>query len=332
MASPEVPTSHEHTASSISAQSAEKKRKSEDTVEAYFDEDCGASYDDNDEVAEAAAQAALAGIDERKPKRARKKKGEEPEEKRLRRTRVKAPATYLERLHRVKTQKMFLIERKRTISEDSTHEEEVFDIAGTTGNIYQVTVNKEPRCSCPDGMKGNQCKHIIYVLVNVLKTREDLAYQLAFLTTELTEIFANAPIPPQSDAPSTATDTGGQRKPIDGDCPVCAMEFEEAEKVRGEIIWCKAACGQNVHRHCFEQWARAKPGQDVKCVYCRSLWKGDEDTIKRITTGGQVNAEGYVNVAGELGLSGQRDMSTYHPFWVRKQQGHDGYYGDYDGY
>ena len=171
------------------------------------------------------------------------------------------------------------------------------------------------------------------VLVNILKTREDLAYQLAFLTTELDEIFAKAPAPSQSgDTPSTATDTGGQRKPVEGDCPICAMEFEAAENIRGEIIWCKAACGQNVHRHCFEQWARAKPGQEAKCVYCRSLWKGDEDTIKRISKGGQVNEEGYVNVAGELGLSGQRDMSTYHPFWVRRQDGYRGYYGDYDGY
>lgn len=44
---------------------------------------------------------------------------------------------------------------------------------------------------------------------------------------------------------------------------------------------------------------------DFDVLICR---KGDEDTIKRISKGdGQINAEGYVNVAGELGLSGQRD-------------------------
>jgi len=165
MALPEAVSNFtEYTASAISSQPAEKKRKS--TAAAYSDEDedyGGATYDGNDEVAEAAAQAALAGIDDRKPKRARKKKGEDPEEKRLRRTRVKAPASYLERLHRVKTQKMFLIERNRNTSQDGTHEEEVFDIAGTTGNIYQVTVSKEPTCSCPDSKKGNQCKHIVHV-------------------------------------------------------------------------------------------------------------------------------------------------------------------------
>jgi len=164
-------------------------------------------------------------------------------------------------------------------------------------------------------------------MVNVLKSPEHLAYQLALLSTELTEIFSNAPSTPQSSPSSTSTDTGGSRKPIEGDCPVCVMPFEAGE----DIIWCKAACGNNIHRHCFEQWARSKPGQ-VKCVYCRTPWKGDEDSIKRIVKGGQVNDEGYVNVGGELGLSGQRDMSSYHPYWVSRQRGGRDYDYDDDGY
>ena len=36
------------------------------------------------------------------------------------------------------------------------------DVAGTTGNVYKVTVGKVPSCSCPDSSKGNQCKHIFY--------------------------------------------------------------------------------------------------------------------------------------------------------------------------
>lgn len=66
----------------------------------------------------------------------------------------------------------------------------------------------------------------------------------------------------------------------------------------------------------------------MKCVYCRTPWKGDEDTVKRISKSGKVNQEGYVNVAGELGLSGQRDMRSYHPYWVRR--GFGAGYGDYD--
>jgi len=288
------------------------------------------------------------GIDTTKPKQAKKMKGEEePEEKRLKRFRQKAPVSYLDRLGRVKTQRMFLIDRNRTTSEDGTHEEEAFDLAGSTGNIYQITVSKVPKCTCPDAGKGNQCKHIIYVcltfllessetncrqvLVNVLKVREDLAYQLAFLTTELTEIFANAPITtlsPDDAAKAQVTDTGGSRKPIEGDCPVCVMEFDESDKP-DDILWCKGACGQNIHRTCFEQWARSKPGQ-VKCVYCRTPWKGDEETIKKISKSGSVNHEGYVNVAGELGISGHRDMSSYHQHWVRRE--FSGGYGRYGSY
>jgi hypothetical protein len=35
----------------------------------------------------------------------------------------------------------------------------------------------------------------------------------------------------------------------------------------------------------------------------------------------QRNEDGYLNVAGQLGLSGERDYSTYHPFWVRRELG-----------
>lgn len=48
-------------------------------------------------------------------------------------------------------------------------------MAGTTGNLYTVTIGKVPSCSCPDNQKGNQCKHICYgtftlpiVLINII--------------------------------------------------------------------------------------------------------------------------------------------------------------------
>lgn len=161
-------------------------------------------------------------------------------------------------------------------------------------------------------------------MVNILKAREDLAYQLALLTTELTEIFAGAPITQAlSTGASLSTDTGGTRKPIEGDCPVCVMAFEEGE----DLVWCKAACGQNVHRACFEKWQQSKPGQQAKCVFCRSLWKGEVKDVSKIVKTGEKNHEGYVNVSGDLGISQERDMSSYHPFWVARQRGYGGGYG-----
>lgn len=96
-----------------------------------------------------------------------------------------------------------------------------FDMAGTTGNVYKVIIGKVPFCSCPDSLKGNQCKHICYgtyntplilsllylaivmsiitdstsyqVLVNALKAPAHLQYQLAFLSTVPT--FASSTLP-----------------------------------------------------------------------------------------------------------------------------------------
>lgn len=118
--------------------------------------------DEYDEKPSILAQDELKGTNS-KPKRPRKKKDGEPVEKRLRKQRAKPPGAYLERLGRVRSQRMFLIDRNRRLCHDGTHEQEIFDIAGTTGNIYQVTISKVPSCTCPDSSKGNQCKHIIYV-------------------------------------------------------------------------------------------------------------------------------------------------------------------------
>lgn len=97
-------------------------------------------YDEDDEVTAAKAHAALARDEEAKPKRVRKKKYEEPEEKRLKRFRQKPPVSYTERLDRCRTQRMFLIDRSRVTNEDGVVEQETFDLAGSTGNIYQVSI------------------------------------------------------------------------------------------------------------------------------------------------------------------------------------------------
>lgn len=100
------------------------------------------------------------------PSKKRKIKGEtltKPEdgERRLRVFRKKAPLSYLEKLERATSQRMFVIDRTRGGTEDIP--EETIDMAGTTGNIYSITISQMPKCTCPDNKKGNQCKHIVYV-------------------------------------------------------------------------------------------------------------------------------------------------------------------------
>lgn len=137
--------------------------------------------------------------------------------------------------------------------------------------------------SCNQFWQVQQPNLYLKVLHNVLKAPEHLQYQLAFLSSvshtpilrdlidvcsiltqdqELREIFAAAPAPASS--ASASTEAPSNRKDISGDCPICFTEFERETE---EIVWCKAACGNNIHQTCFEQWAKSQSGKEVRCVY-----------------------------------------------------------------
>ncbi|KAI8949803.1 hypothetical protein F4801DRAFT_385692 [Xylaria longipes] len=195
--------------------------------------------------------------------------------------------------------------------------EEDVEITGSTGNIYKVHIAQVPSCNCPHALNGNQCKHIIYVMSRVLRARPDLVYQLGLLSTELCEIFEGAPsIGVDGEKSNESHDPN--RKQIEGDCPICFTPFEGAE----DTVYCRATCGQNIHKECFQMWATTKrqSARDaVTCPMCRSPWQGDEDMVKKIKNTGIAGADGYVNVAGQLGISGTRDYSTYYNGPSRRQ-------------
>ncbi|KAK0353726.1 hypothetical protein LTR91_019270 [Friedmanniomyces endolithicus] len=242
----------------------------------------------------------------------------EDEEKRLRRWRKHAPTSYLEIRSRALTQRMFCLDRQRDTSNPS-HPTETISLAGTTGNVYTIVIDKVPSCDCPHARKGNQCKHIAYVLSRVLRAPAQLEYQLALTSAELREIFAKAP-PLPSETAEKGEEKDGRRKAVEGECPICCVDFEPES---GEaVVYCKAACGNNIHADCFKQWAATKGRGLVPCPFCRTPWQVEnagEGAAKDVAREGPRNGEGYVNVAAQLGLSGRRDYSSYHPFWVRRQ-------------
>lgn len=254
------------------------------------------------------------------PKKTGKRGKDAPvEEKRLRRYRTSPPRSYIVVKDRAMTQRLTVLSRERC-GTDEVPEEKVL-MAGSTGNVYTQQIGLVPSCDCPHAMKGNQCKHIIYIMLRVLKAPESIAYQLALTTTELRELIKNAPPIPgvETDPTDAAGEQDGNRKPIEGECPICYDELQSGEE---EIVYCKAACGNNVHKNCMQKWISMSRSK-ATCPYCRATWAtedifdGNLGTID--TKGLQRNEDGYVNVAGQLGLSGVRDCSTYHPFWVRQQ-------------
>lgn len=159
----------------------------------------------------------------------------------------------------------------------------------------------------------------------VLKAPEHLQYQLALLTTELQEIFASAPPIPSLDVSDGADSVAGngRRKPVEGECPICYSDLDE---VHNELVWCRAACGNNMHRSCFDEWARASrdgPQVQVRCVYCRTPWQVEveADGLDWVKQAGSMGPDGYVNVGKQVGISPIRDYSTYHPYWTSRHLG-----------
>jgi hypothetical protein len=269
-------------------------------------------------------------------KRSKRDSNAPAEEKRAKMFRKKAPQSYMAVKERALTQRLTVLSRERCGSDDAPEEKII--VAGSTGNVYTISIGLIPSCDCPHAKKANQCKHIVYVMLRVLKAREEVAYQLTLVSSELREVIKNAPpIPGVETDGKDGTKTEGQdgnRKPIEGECPICYDELDDKEA----IVYCKLSCGNNVHKQCMQNWRAVSKGK-ATCPYCRAKWEEDtgfEGKLGEVDTKGlQRNEDGYVNVAGQLGLSGDRDMSTYHPFWVRKQTGYGGrrrrdYYEDFD--
>lgn len=212
-----------------------------------------------------------------------------------------------EALSRATKGRMFVIERIRGFETKchAHHDDcptETIRIAGSTGNVYTVYISHLPSCTCRDYFhRKRQCKHISYILNNVLKAPQHLCIQDALLTTELKQIAATAPPIPTVIEP--VEEAGNKRKPLDDDCPICCMNFEAGE----DVVWCQASCGNNVHQACFNEWSRVLKQQHrtVTCPFCRTVWdKGAIDPIQKMASDVMLpayrTADGYINVRDQL--------------------------------
>ncbi|KAJ3477870.1 hypothetical protein NLI96_g10165 [Meripilus lineatus] len=276
-----------------------------------------------------------------KKQRQKKDPNEAAPEKRGAAFKKKCPKNILERVERVISQRFFMIDRSRI--GDELREE--FSVLGSTGNVYTVVIDKKPSCSCPDSMKGNHCKHILFIFLKVLQVTQASGYwyQKALLTSELEDIFNNAPPAPAAVAnarvqeaysqatgkSSSTSDTGSSNKRIPGpedDCPIC---YENMHKVAEKSLSFCHECGNALHKECFQQWSRAATG-GVTCVFCRTEWV-TPSTSKRPATAGVRTSEGYVNLANVAGVSTMRDTSSYYhgPSRGSRYYGYQHYDEDY---
>lgn len=103
---------------------------------------------------------------------------------------------------------------------------------------------------------------------------------------ESTTPTPSVPVP----SPCPSSKHSARRKPITENCGICYESICCPE----DAVWCRAQCGQNVHRTCFGKWRKhcliraanrgPTAGDDqglepermlevVKCTYCRAKWR-----------------------------------------------------------
>eukprot|EP00252_Welwitschia_mirabilis_P020894 TRINITY_DN521_c0_g2_i1.p1 TRINITY_DN521_c0_g2~~TRINITY_DN521_c0_g2_i1.p1 ORF type:complete len:307 (+),score=17.19 TRINITY_DN521_c0_g2_i1:252-1172(+) len=250
----------------------------------------------------------------------RKKKSENAAEKRLKRFIRRPTKSVEERIQRAYEHRLYLIDRKSRPPHACD-----FIVLGATGNVYTVSLSQLPTCTCPDFQRGNTCKHILFVMLRVLKLspEDPRVWQKAFLASELEDLLNAADAAESSvmanrrvrerflEISGSNPDEGhgeSTRRSLEGDCPVC---YEPLQGAKEDVVYCRT-CGNNVHKDCFERWSRSKHGGPVTCVYCRAPWEKEKE-----------NAKGkYVNLAAYSDVHRSEDLSlkAFYPessHWIR---------------
>ncbi|EIE26733.1 hypothetical protein COCSUDRAFT_59250 [Coccomyxa subellipsoidea C-169] len=194
--------------------------------------------------------------------------------------------------------RMFMLDRKTIAplgSEGGPIEE--FAVLGATANVYQVRVGRHPHCTCPDAVKGNLCKHYLYVMIRVLRLDQNdpLVWQRALLTSEANEVLSGARSTNRVDGvmaaaavctayKRAAVGSAGEEpeaasappagRPIEGDCPICFDDLQPGGTTPATRVVTCDTCGNHAHEECFRKWTAQKKAahQSVTCVYCRAPW------------------------------------------------------------
>eukprot|EP01038_Epipyxis_sp_PR26KG_P004194 gene4194-5965_t len=260
------------------------------------------------------------------------------EEKRLRKYRANPTIDITARIQRALTQRLYLVQQQDQSAEGNIHR--LFAVLGSTGNIYDVNIRRLPSCNCPDCARGHLCKHIIFVMIKVLKlpSTSPLVFQNALLQSELQEIFVqydtrksqnnssdngvlarkevidmyskiSSSVNSTSDNNSNSADKLEEINfGLDVDCPIC---FDCMKDSVEPLEKCDT-CHKYVHQDCIRRWIERSPS----CVYCRGDWRKESLHSNDIGTGG------YVNMAALQGISQTRPPPSY-----GRYRGY-GYYGD----
>ena len=145
-----------------------------------------------------------------------------------------------------------------------------FVVLGSTGNVYNVTIDDKISCTCPDALKGNRCKHAFFVLMRVLgvSAQNPILQQKSLTEDDFKSMnISNLRVPQTAEAPLTVKSAYQTSKlPVVPknleDCPICY------EKIGTEEHEACKQCRYAFHSECLSTWW-AHANQNT-CPMCRS--------------------------------------------------------------
>jgi len=171
------------------------------------------------------------------------------------------------RINRGLTQHIYLLEKINDLK---------YKVMGTSGKPYIITIEKHPKCTCPDHfIRHKRCKHIYFVLIRIMNvpdpekkefTDEDLGNMIKNIPP-MVDVFSNDRIyiKNQENPEIVHIEEKIAEPKIDDNCPICLDEI----KIQ-PFVSCKK-CGHCVHVECLRMWMKFGHKEN-KCIFCKNTF------------------------------------------------------------
>lgn len=178
----------------------------------------------------------------------------------------------LARKNRAFNEPIYLLNMKKSESEY----EKIFNVVGTSGKIYVVTIGENLNCTCPDcTIRNNLCKHIYFIMLRVMKVK-DVTKRKINKETLLT-YFDKMPKFLSDDLKYDKQTKHNYNihikeevtQKLDDICPICLTDI--CDEPLSSLCYCKYGCGKSVHKECFDVWTKSGINSGV-CIFCRAKW------------------------------------------------------------
>jgi hypothetical protein len=183
-----------------------------------------------------------------------------------------------ERIKRALNQSIFVVSQ-----EQETPHLRVYQILGTTNNLYTVKIGRTHYCNCPDDF--NPCKHLLFIFIKILKISPEnddqklLLQKPEWTTTNLEHIFSKNPIGEKL-SQNVRAPTAIQKKIQEYALLEIRQNQDEKQHEQGEKEKVKEKVKEKDETFCKETKVYRKSfEEDSDCSICYDSMKSIQETI-----------------------------------------------------